>query len=148
MNNTTAGQSTTAQDPLAGLTRWVDPKKLKEKEPVSVRVGPSLRPHQTELVADIKVSLLTGGPILAVSPTGSGKTITFCHIAARALEKGSRVLIIAPRRELVYQIHGSLVLSGIDSLDIGIIMAGERGNPRAPIQVAIINTLHLSLIHI
>jgi superfamily II DNA or RNA helicase len=56
-----------------------------------------------------------------------------------AIEKGTRVLFLAPRRELVYQCAAKLRAVGVDH---GIIMAGVGPDPDGRIQVASAPTLH------
>lgn len=67
-----------------------------------------LRPYQDTLVAAIRSSLASHSRVLAVSPTGSGKTVTFSYIASRARERGKRIGIFAHRAELLDQISKTL----------------------------------------
>lgn len=75
---------------------------------------------------------------LLQSPTGSGKTHVAKEIVDRAVARGSRVLFLAPRRELIYQCCEKLQSAGIR---FGIIMAGENRNAEHLVQVASIPTL-------
>lgn len=76
--------------------------------------------------------------VLAVSPTGSGKTTLFCHLIAELARKGRRSLIIVHRRELAQQAANRLSEFGID---FGFIMAGEPEKPYALVQIASVQTL-------
>ena len=68
-----------------------------------------LRPYQDRLANDIRCAFVSGAKRpLVVSPTGSGKTVLFSYITSRVLERGSRVVIVAHRREILDQISGTL----------------------------------------
>lgn len=73
----------------------------------------NLRPYQQQLVDDIRGSFRTNRRVLAVAPTGSGKTVTFSYIAANAASKGKRVMIVAHRIEIVEQISLALDRFGV-----------------------------------
>lgn len=59
-------------------------------------------------------------------------------IVSRLRAKGKRVLWIAHRKELIEQAHEKLQQF---DLEVGIIKAGEKSTPDAPVQVASIQTL-------
>ena len=67
-----------------------------------------LRPYQQQLVADVRLALREHQRVLAVAPTGAGKTQCFCDIAHRAAANGRRVLILVHRRELLWQARARL----------------------------------------
>lgn len=92
-----------------------------------------LRPYQVTAIARLMTSL-ERNPVLA-SPTGSGKTVM---MAAAVQTLNRPTLWLAHRRELVGQAAGQLARLG---LHVGVIMAQEHGDPRAPVQVASIDTL-------
>jgi superfamily II DNA or RNA helicase len=57
-----------------------------------------LRPYQSQLVTEIRGQYQLGHKaVLAVLPTGGGKTVCFAHIAQAASIKGNRVLILVHR---------------------------------------------------
>ena len=99
-----------------------------------------LRDYQADSIDSLKLSLQAGHrrPIL-VLPCGGGQTHIACAIIHGAVEKGKRVLFLAPRRELIYQANDRLWDHEIDS---GIIMAGEKRVQELPVQVASFDTLH------
>lgn len=126
-----------------------------------------LRPYQERAVAQLRSVIGAGKrrPIL-VAATGSGKTVCAVAILLGALAKGSRVLFLAHRRELIKQPLAKLVRAGIPYDQIGIIMAGvesarsgllpfaleqatddqiwssvARRRPVAPIQIGSIDTI-------
>jgi DNA repair protein RadD len=76
--------------------------------------------------------------VLAVSPTGSGKTTLFTSLAAQLAAGGKRVLILVHRRELATQACTRLREFGVL---FGLIMAGESPTPYARVQVASVQTL-------
>ena len=123
-----------------------------------------LRDYQFESISGARSSLGAGKrkPLIQL-PTGGGKTIIAVEIVKGALSKGSRVLFLAPRRELIYQAHQKFVDNGIDC---GIVMAGEamryakvqvasfdtvnarymrRGNDLPPADLVIVDEAHLSV---
>lgn len=94
---------------------------------------PTLRPYQAAAV-DECAAKIEQSPIL-VAPTGSGKTVMGVALAQRVAD---RVLFVAHRVELIRQIQRAARDAGCDA---GVIMAGERADPSAPVQVASIQTL-------
>ena len=69
-----------------------------------------LRPYQDQFITDIYASWNTGDKnVLAVLPTGAGKTVCFCKIAIVQASLGVPVAVMVHRKELVQQI--SLTLS-------------------------------------
>ncbi|WP_255476574.1 DEAD/DEAH box helicase [Geminicoccus flavidas] len=62
-----------------------------------------LRPYQKKAVDDLREAMRRHRRALLQLPTGGGKTIVFASIAPSAAQKGSRVLILVHRKELVRQ---------------------------------------------
>ena len=57
-----------------------------------------LRPYQQKGIADIRELFERGvRRVLYVGPTGSGKTVLFCHGAHKAMQAGKRVTITVHR---------------------------------------------------
>lgn len=97
----------------------------------------SLRDYQEGFVARIREAFARHRRVLAVSPTGSGKTACFAYITASATEKNKRTLVIAHRTEIVAQIGEALDGFGVRH---GRIQPGHRHtNDRT--QIAMIQTL-------
>lgn len=99
-----------------------------------------LRPYQAQMQADARAAIRDGMRrlILCVA-TGGGKTVIASSIIAAAAAKGSRLLFLAHRKELIDQASAKLDLFGIDH---GIIMAKHwRRRASALVQVASIQTL-------
>jgi superfamily II DNA or RNA helicase len=96
-----------------------------------------LRPYQTAMAADIRTAFAGHRRVLAVAPTGSGKTMLFSYICRAAAAKGNRVTIIAHRTEIVDQISRALDLMGVRH---GRIQAGHAATDD-PVQVAMVVTL-------
>lgn len=97
-----------------------------------------LRDYQVQAVEDLRSSIRKGWKrIILQAPTGSGKTVIAAEIIRSADEKGSKVVFLAHRRELIFQCSDKLSKFGIRH---GILMAGEPGNSN-PVQVASIQTL-------
>ncbi len=100
----------------------------------------SLRSYQQRALDRIRELGRTGKRRVAlVSPTASGKTIMAGAIMEGAMRKGSRVLFLAHRKELIDQ--PSRLLDQM-SIDHGVIKANHwRRRPDAPVQVASMQTL-------
>ena len=97
-----------------------------------------LRPYQNQLANDIRGAFGSGANRpLAVSPTGSGKTVLFSYITSQVLKRGSRVIIVAHRREILDQISATLKRVGVPH---GFIQAGKSASIQ-PAMVASIQTL-------
>lgn len=98
----------------------------------------SLRDYQQSAVDRLRLSFRSGkrAPLL-VLPTGGGKTYVFCYIASQASERGSRVLILVHRQELLRQTSRSLERLGVVH---GLIAPGASPTHDA-VQVASVQTL-------
>ena len=98
----------------------------------------TLRNYQNDAVEAVRAAYRAGSraPLL-VMPTGAGKTVCFSYIASQAAAKGSRILLLAHRRELILQISKALNLWGIGH---GVILP-DRNETGHPVQVASISTL-------
>ena len=98
-----------------------------------------LRAYQVQVKDDVQRAVETGRKhVIAVAPTGSGKTIVAAEIIKEAVANGKRVLVLAHTREIIRQT--SIKLYGYD-IEHGIIQAGLVANPERPVQVASIQTL-------
>lgn len=76
-----------------------------------------LRPYQQQLKGEIVAAWLSGAQnVLAVSATGSGKTVLFCSVVA---DEGAPSCVVAHRHELVSQISMALARNGIRHRIIG-----------------------------
>jgi DNA repair protein RadD len=96
----------------------------------------NLRPYQQQLVTDIRLQYQLGHrKVLAVLPTGAGKTVCFSHIAQAAARKGNRVLIAVHRQELLDQASRAIPAPH------GIIAAGRAMDLSHTVQVASVQTL-------
>lgn len=96
--------------------------------------------YQQDCVDAIYDALRQHKNTMVQSPTGSGKTVIFNHIATDFAQSGKRVLIIADRKELIQQT--SLRLWKDNEMRSGIIMSGVEPMRFLPIQVASIQTLN------
>ena len=108
------------------------------------RTGPvRLRPYQQEAVEAIRTRVRSGvRRIVVVAPTGSGKTTVAAYIIAKAVERGSRTLFMAHRRELIGQAYNRLIQLGVPEDQVGVMMGADpRRRPGAPVQVASVDTL-------
>jgi superfamily II DNA or RNA helicase len=96
----------------------------------------NLRPYQQALIDQIRLQYQLGHrKVLAVLPTGAGKTVCFSHIAQAAARKGNRVLIAVHRQELLDQACRSLPMPH------GVIAANRAMDLSAAVQVASVQTL-------
>lgn len=96
--------------------------------------------YQTTAIEATRDHLRDGRPsVLIVAPTGAGKTTIAAEIIHAAVARGSDVLFLAHRKELIDQASRRLDLYAIDH---GVIMPGtKRAKPRAQVQVASVQTL-------
>jgi DNA repair protein RadD len=98
-----------------------------------------LRPYQDDVKAEYDRQVAAGKQrILAVAPTGSGKTILAAAIIRQAVDSCRDVLVLAHRREIIAQTSQKLHAHGIAH---GIIQAGFMPRPLERVQVASIQTL-------
>jgi len=98
-----------------------------------------LRPYQSRSAEDIRAAFLQGiRSVMLVSPTSSGKTVTFSYIAKGAAARGNRTLILAHRDLLIKQASGKLSEYGVSH---GIEMADYTRTPHAMIQVGSVQTM-------
>ena len=89
--------------------------------------------------------------VLAVAPTGAGKTTLFGHWVLAEVARGGRCLVIAHRTELIAQARARLIAQGLPASDVGVVMGDGRmivdgrvmqcARPLAPVQVCSIDTL-------
>ena len=97
-----------------------------------------LRPHQDQGAAEIRDAFRKFKRVLFVGPTAFGKTNLFSYIAKLAQAKGSRIVIIAHRQELILQISETLTAWGVEH---GIINPQFTPSYRQSVQVASVQTL-------
>lgn len=95
------------------------------------------RDYQVLLEGDVRAAFEFYLRVLAVSPTGSGKTQIFCSIVAKARSKGRRVIILAHRIEIVEQIGKALFRFGVPH---GWIAPGHAFQ-KQPVMVAMVQSL-------
>jgi len=98
-----------------------------------------LRDYEEEWLSRINGS--KSKRILVVGPTGSGKTVVAAAMIVDALKKGSRVLFIAHRIELIRQAKARLLDVGVPLSAIGLIVDREDESPGASVQIASVQTL-------
>jgi DNA repair protein RadD len=96
----------------------------------------NLRPYQQQLITDIRLQYQLGHKsVLAVLPTGGGKTVCFSYIAEQAAKKGNRVLVLVHRHELLDQASRAMTVPH------GRISAGKAMDLSHAVQVASIQTV-------
>src|ERR1700690_2840145 len=97
----------------------------------------SLRDYQVELVDKIRAAMRQHRRVLAVAPTGAGKTVIFTFISKAYANSGKRIIIVAHRVEIVTQISKAL-----DKMQVrhGRIWPGNT-QTADNVQVAIVQTL-------
>ena len=79
----------------------------------------NLRNYQTELIEKLRHSISMGNKrILAVLPTGGGKTFTFSFMVKSAFDRGRSILILTDRIELMTQAGGALREVGLEPIRI------------------------------
>lgn len=99
----------------------------------------TLRSYQRQAIDDLLRKNDYGkGAVLLVMPCGAGKTETAIGLAY-AMDR--RTLVVAHRRELVFQTYDRFRRRGIVSNDITMLMSTESYNPDAKFCIASIQTL-------
>lgn len=95
-------------------------------------------PDQIDLINGVRHSMRRHKSVLMQSATGTGKTVMASYMMQQAHAKGSRCIMVVPRRELLRQTCKTL-----DSYHIpyGCIAAGYTDNPFARIRLATSGTL-------
>lgn len=102
-----------------------------------------LRAYQIKFINNIKDSIKRGNrKILAVLPTGAGKTYIMAEIARRSVGNGHKVLAMMHRRHLVNQMKDQFEDCGIDP---GVIMAGIDPELSKDVQIGTVQTYHRRL---
>jgi DNA repair protein RadD len=102
-----------------------------------------LRPYQAAAVDALRHAYRAGhrAPLFQL-PTGGGKTIVFAEIIRSAKARGTRVLVLVHRRELIRQACEKLDWAGVS---YGIIAPGFDPNPDELVQVASVQTVRRRL---
>src|ERR1700691_3127918 len=97
----------------------------------------SLRDYQVELVDKIRTVMRQHRRVLAVAPTGAGKTVIFTFISKAYANSGKKIIIVAHRVEIVTQISKAL-----DKMQVrhGRIWPGNT-QTTDNVQVAMVQTL-------
>lgn len=98
----------------------------------------TLRPYQKKSVEEIRQALARYRSVLYALPTGAGKTTVIADIIEKAQIKGSRVVILAHRAELIDQIIERLKQFHIKT---GRIQGSKSKSLFERIQVATVQTL-------
>lgn len=100
---------------------------------------PQLRPYQLDGIEAARRAFASGAKrVLVVLATGGGKTVLASSIIKSAASKGSKVLFLAHRRELISQASAKLSSFGVEH---GIIQAGTMARPKRSVQVASVATM-------
>jgi DNA repair protein RadD len=99
-----------------------------------------LRPYQEQAIQDLRVAFRQGTKrACLVLSTGSGKTVVAASMIRSAISRGSNILFLAHRRELINQTSAKLDLLQVDH---GVIMGDHpRRQPWSQVQVASVPTL-------
>ena len=94
-----------------------------------------LRPYQSELIEDIRSSLMAGHrAVCAVLGCGGGKSVIQAAIAKSATQRGNRVLYLIHRHELQDQIRATFTNYGVDMdlCDVSMVQTASRRLAKLP----------------
>lgn len=97
-----------------------------------------LRDYQSQAILDVRCAFRKVRAVILVLATGAGKTVIFSEITRLAKEKGSRVLILAHRDQLINQCSRKLNDIGTTH---GVIMAGVTPAWHEMVQVGSVQTV-------
>lgn len=105
-----------------------------------------LRDYQLDVLSRTRHSLARHQRSLMVLPTGGGKTVVFSYMAAKATERGNRVVILVHRDELIDQVASTLHRFNVPCT---FVAPGRRYRHNIPVVVASVFTLknRLGLVH-
>ncbi|WP_217860898.1 DEAD/DEAH box helicase family protein, partial [Picosynechococcus sp. PCC 7002] len=92
-----------------------------------------------QMVSEILGSLAQHDSVVGQLPTGGGKTIILSAIANEFIKRGSPVLLLSHRDELVNQ--GADKLAAVSGQPVGIIKAGYPDNCDRLIQSASVQSI-------
>jgi superfamily II DNA or RNA helicase len=102
-----------------------------------------LRDYQINAISNLRDSLRHHRRVCLQLPTGAGKTRIAAEIASLASDKGHGVMFLATRRELIHQ---AAIAFQKEGLSVGKVMAGERSNTHANIQICSMDTVHARVV--
>ncbi len=94
----------------------------------------SLRPYQSNIIEDTTAA---EGSVLIEAPTGSGKSVMANEIAKNEIDKGGKVLIVAPKIILLEQLQDAF-----QELDPQIIHGAKDYNKEHSVFISTIQTAH------
>ena len=77
-----------------------------------------LRPAQEEIISKFTQALNQNKHILIQAPTGCGKTLAYSLVADYVIEKGGRVMIVCPTKDLQKQISVTCHALNLDFIEI------------------------------
>jgi len=104
-----------------------------------------LRPYQQECVESVFRELESNSSTLVVMPTSAGKTVTFAGIISKF--QPSRVLVLAHRKELIYQAKDKI--QKVTGLSVEIEMGEHRSSQAAglfhPVAQIIVSTIQTQI---
>lgn len=102
-----------------------------------------LRDYQAEALDKVRELSAKHKTQMVVSPTGTGKTVSFCELIRRTIADGGRAMVIVDRQELLHQT--ARTIRRMTGMDCDIEQAGNYSNERegfkSPVVVAMIQTL-------
>jgi len=100
-----------------------------------------LRDYQSKLIQDIRTAIAAKHKrIVAVSATGSGKTVVMAEIARLTQQRGGTLWIVVHLDPLVDQTVDKLRMIGVEGA-IGFVKAGRKEDPAAAVTVASAQTM-------
>ena len=98
-----------------------------------------LRPYQENALRQVRHAYAHGKrSVLVVSPTGSGKGVILSQLIRQANDKGSKVLFLVHRREILFQVSRYLDNQLIPH---GVILAGEDYDYGNNVELATVQTI-------
>jgi DNA repair protein RadD len=120
----------------SGQIKTIDSSEPKFTTHWATEQAASLHDDQLAFFGQLSRAVAEGGSVLAVAPTGSGKTVCFSFMAGLAARNGYRVLILCHRAEILAQTSAALAKRGIQH---GLIVAGSP-DPDDAVVLASIDT--------
>lgn len=124
---------------IEAIRRMLEPVAEPPKAPAPTEQRYDLRPYQQRALIQIKQAIAAGNhSIMIQSPTGSGKGVMLSHIINLCHQRGSTVLFLVHRSEILDQVSDYMDKYGIEH---GIIKSGEEPEYGHLVQLASFQTI-------
>jgi superfamily II DNA or RNA helicase len=106
----------------------------------------TLRPYQEDCLELLRNEVMQGRRPILCMPTGAGKTVTFSRLTELAHLRGSKVMVVCDRKELIDQAYKTMNSYGIDTTKVhyAMVQTLQRSPHKIPknLDLVIIDECH------